>query len=57
MSKKDIFISHKIFPNATEIFSTTVNSIDAIKESCIYVLDTNALLLPYTTSSKSIEEL
>jgi rRNA-processing protein FCF1 len=57
MEEKDIFINRKIYPNASDIFSLISESISQIKSKAIYVLDTNALLLPYTTSSKSIEEI
>lgn len=57
MSSNDIFINNKIYPDATDIFATSVKSVSTIKSKCLFVLDTNALLLPYTTSSKSIDEL
>lgn len=57
MNKQDIFISNKIYPNASDIFSTSLTPVKSIKDKCIFILDTNALLLPYTTSSKSIDEL
>lgn len=57
MSNNDIFISNKIYPDAADIFATSVQPISKAKEDCLFVLDTNALLLPYTTSSKSIDEL
>lgn len=57
MEEKDIFINRKIYPNASDIFSVTTEPISKIKNKAIYILDTNALLLPYTTSSKSIGEI
>jgi hypothetical protein len=57
MSNNDIFISNKIYPNASDIFAVAIQPIDKIKDNCLFVLDTNALLLPYTTSSRSIDEL
>lgn len=57
MGKKDIFINRKIYPNAGDIFSVTSEPLSKIKNKAIYFLDTNALLLPYTTSSKSIAEI
>jgi DNA-binding CsgD family transcriptional regulator len=57
MSKEDIFISNKVYPNASDIFSVSVTPLQSIKDNCLFILDTNALLLPYTTSSKSIDEL
>ena len=57
MEEKDIFINRKIYPNASDVFSVTTEPISKIKNKAIYILDTNALLLPYTTSSKSISEI
>lgn len=34
-----------------------LKSVEQVKNKCLFVLDTNALLLPYTTSSKSIDEI
>jgi len=57
MEEKDIFVNRKIYPNPADIFSVTTESVAKIKNKAIYIIDTNALLLPYTTSSKSIEEI
>ncbi len=53
----DIFIANSVYPDATKIFDFTVSSIEEIKKDCIFVIDTNALLLPYTTSSDSLKEI
>jgi hypothetical protein len=57
MKEFDIFINNKIYPNAESIFNTTNASLIELKDDCIFVIDTNALLLPYTTSSRSLEEI
>lgn len=57
MADYDIFIWNKIYPNAEDIFATELKSVEQVKNKCLFVLDTNALLLPYTTSSKSIDEI
>lgn len=57
MSENNIFINNKIYPDAADIFATSVKTVASMKSKCLFVLDTNALLLPYTTSSKSIDEL
>lgn len=57
MEQKDIFINNKIYPNAKDIFNIKQEPLEEIKDKAIYVLDTNALLLPFTTSSKSIDEI
>src|ERR1700748_876865 len=57
MSDLDIFIRNSIYPDATSIFTADIQPIQIVKKDCIFVLDTNALLLPYYTSSKNIEEI
>jgi len=56
-SDKDIFINNKIFPTASDIFSLSGVSVSSVKSKCLFVLDTNALVLPYTTSSEGIDEI
>lgn len=53
----DIFHHKKTYPNASQIFVTDLPDIEAIKDNCIYVLDTNALLVPFSTGSESLEEI
>lgn len=57
MSEKNIFINNKIFPKASDIFSITGVPVSTVKSKCFFVLDTNALVLPYTTSSESVDEI
>ncbi|MEY8761264.1 PIN domain-containing protein [Chryseobacterium tongliaoense] len=57
MSENDIFIINKIYPNAKDIFTLSVEPILKIKDNCLFVLDTNALLLPYTITPSSIDEI
>lgn len=54
---KDIFIINKIFPNAKDIFTISGKSTSEIKNDCLFVFDTNSLILPYTTSSESLDEI
>jgi len=56
-STSDIFVKNKIYPKADMIFNTSLSPIEEIKNSCVFVLDTNALLLPYGTGSESLEEI
>lgn len=56
-SENDIFIINKIYPDAKDIFTVSVEPITTLKEDCLFVLDTNALLLPFTISASSIEQL
>jgi rRNA-processing protein FCF1 len=57
MNEYDIFVNNKIYPNASDIFKTDLESMSEVKDKCLFIIDTNALLLPYTTSSKSIDEV
>lgn len=54
---KDMFIINKIFPNAKDIFAVSGRPISEIKNDCFFVFDTNSLILPYTTSSESLDEI
>lgn len=53
----DIFVGYTVYPNADNIFSAALLSIDEIKNECIFILDTNALLLPYSTGTQSLTEI
>lgn len=53
----DIFHHSKIYPNADQIFVTELPSLESIKDDCIYVLDTNALLVPFSIGSQSLDEI
>ncbi len=59
MSKNefDIFHQTEVYPNADKIFVTELPSINSIKDNCIFVLDTNALLVPFSTGSQSLDEI
>ena len=56
MDKNDkYFYLEKIFPDSSEIISSEFKSINEIKDKCLFVLDTNILLLPYKTSKSSLK--
>jgi hypothetical protein len=57
MSELDIFIRNSIYLDASSIFSADIRPISEIKDDCIFVLDTNALLLPYYTNSQDLTEI
>jgi len=57
MDKDLIFLSQRIYPNASDIFSVEIKSLGEIFDDCIFILDTNVLLLPYTTTSSGFEEI
>ena len=45
------------FPDAKTIFSVRLKPLNEIKESCLVVLDTNVLLVPYTINPKGLTEI
>ncbi len=53
----DIFIANSTYPEAEAIFRARIKSLQDIKEDCFVVLDTNALVVPYTISPKSLAEI
>jgi rRNA-processing protein FCF1 len=53
----DIFNNNKVYPNADKIFITQLPNVQMVKDDCIFVLDTNALLVPYSTGSDSLVEI
>lgn len=50
----DKFYLEKLFPEAGKVFSHTYKTFDEIKDSCIYVLDTNILFVPFLASKNSL---
>jgi rRNA-processing protein FCF1 len=53
----DLFIANSVYPEAEPIFTVRLKPLDDIKSDCFVVLDTNALLVPYTTSKESLEQI
>jgi hypothetical protein len=53
----DIFIANDVYPDPLQIFNSKFKTREEIKNDCFIVLDTNALLLPYTTSKATLEGL
>lgn len=52
-----LFPLNLIYPDAKKLFQTHTEPIEQIKDNCYIVLDTNVLLIPYKTGTKSIEEI
>jgi len=52
-----IFNKKDIYPNAKTAFKFSLKSTDELKQDCLFVLDANVLLLPFTTDGKSLEEI
>ena len=56
-SKYDIFVADSIYPDAASVFGWRPQPLEELKDECIVVLDTNALLVPYTVSSKGLDQI
>jgi rRNA-processing protein FCF1 len=57
MIENELFTYTSVYPDLTKIFDLTSNKVNEIKNNCLFVLDTNVLLLPYTSSSGSIQKI
>ena len=57
MAEKDIYIKNYLYPDSKNLFKCNLKTIDETKEVFVYVVDTNALLLPFTISNKSLSEI
>jgi len=53
----DIFVSNSVYPDAESIFQFSLKPLNEIKDDCYVVIDTNTLLLPYTVTSESLQEI
>ncbi len=55
--ESDLFRNLKIYPNTDWIFNSQLLSINDVKNECIFILDTNVLLLPYSAGSESLSAI
>lgn len=53
----DIFIANELYPDAEAIFGYQPKMLDEVKKDCIVILDTNTLLVPYTVSRNSLDQI
>ncbi|MBU4231108.1 MAG: PIN-like domain-containing protein [Desulfobacterales bacterium] len=51
------FNRRAIFPNPADTFGFRLEPINTIKDDCLFVLDANVLLLPFTTGVKSLNAI
>lgn len=56
-SDKEFFIARSIYPDAEGIFSGLPEPIEGIIDDCLIVLDTGALLVPFTIGKESLEAI
>ncbi|MEZ9533140.1 HNH endonuclease [Vibrio splendidus] len=52
-----IFNKREIYPSPKAAFKFSLKSVNDLKADCLFVLDANVLLLPFTTDGKSLEEI
>lgn len=55
MKKEDYFSLEKIYPDAGKIFSFPYKPLKEVAKNCVFVLDTNILLIPFDVSEKNFE--
>ncbi len=53
----DVFVANKSYPDAKGVFYKGYKSLAEVRETCIVVLDTNALLVPYGISKNSLSHI
>lgn len=53
----DPFYRDKVFPDPLAVFSFLPEPLDKIKDTCLVVIDTNALLLPYKVGKETLYDL
>ncbi|WP_437308977.1 PIN-like domain-containing protein [Sorangium sp. So ce388] len=56
-SEDDLFVTKTIYPDAEAVFTARLKPLDALRENCIVVLDTNVLLVPFGVSKQSLDQL
>jgi len=55
--KPDVFLANKSYPDAKGLFFDATATLESVKQECVVVLDTNALLVPYGVSTNSLSEI
>ncbi|MCG3255278.1 MAG: DUF4935 domain-containing protein, partial [Candidatus Heimdallarchaeota archaeon] len=53
----DSFILRDVYPDVETIFTFHLTSLESIKDSCIFVIDTNSLLIPYETGKNPLAKI
>ena len=56
-NKREMLYRNSLYPQAESIFSFRPKSVEGIKDECFIVVDTNSLLVPYTTGKSSLEQI
>jgi hypothetical protein len=53
----DIFVANKSYPDARGLFFDGYQTLEQVRDACVVVLDTNALLVPYGISKNGLSEI
>jgi hypothetical protein len=53
----DIFVANKCYPDAMGLFFNGYQTLDQVRNTCVVILDTNALLVPYGISKSGVSEI
>lgn len=53
----DLMFRSRVYPNSSNLFALASKPIAEAKDSCVVVIDTNQLLLPYTVSQSTLTEI
>lgn len=54
---EDIFIKNSVFPDPLSLFEFKPSELQTVKRECVFVLDTNILLLPYELNSPNFQSI
>jgi PIN like domain len=55
--KRDIFIRDATYPDPESAFRVRTAQVGTVKETCMFVLDTNTLLAPFGVDNKTLGEI
>lgn len=53
----DVFVANRTYPDGKGLFYDGYRSLDEVRDTCVVVLDTNALLVPYNISKNSLSQI
>ena len=56
-TKREMLYRNSLYPKAENIFAFHPKLVEDIKDECFIVVDTNSLLVPYTTGKASLEQI
>jgi hypothetical protein len=54
---RNLLVANQVYPDAASLFSSIPDELDNVKDDCLVVLDTNALLVPYSTGRDSLGQI